>query len=596
MIMSFKSLDRSTVFNSSDSFNSVLIQEGSPIQDDSVVVKYNKTRGNGKKSFWRKEKAWVAKGDILRLFKGDDKNSITSPNSLFSSRPFYQSHKIDLDYYLDNFLEETKYKTENDWTKIQKIDIVPFSELNYSKIISGRFVYGFHPYWMGSAYYNYDFNIYNRLAYFGYVIDPETGGDLSTAIDIKAHSWVNSGIHEKASDFGCKIDLCIASYNVENNSRIFETEKGKKIREKLVVNILNLLKEKGNGVCFDIQKVPISMRTNYIQLIKDVSNGLGDGDYEITVVLPRYDIGFPYHMTSEDFNEMSPFVDRWVFTGDSFYGASVENDEFSESSIGGNWNFEAIDYEINRYPTELFDKLLLEVPLYNSRLVSNGADTLTYIKQYREIMQIYPDFSETIESSLKKKLEYANLIELQGIAVWASGYDHQTKLKNIISTYAQKKDLSVNVKVKEMLIDISLKNETKQDSLGLSFEGFTPNPELEGLDQPKSSMMGFWERLIPVKIEIHHVVVFCIVILLFFVIVGFIISLLYENAREFIFSREYLINLGVLVTILGLIILLKHFNLIDAAGLVFALGIGFGIFASWILFRKKIKKEAEETP
>ena len=113
---------------------------------------------------------------------------------------------------------------------------------------------------------------------------------------------------------------------------------------------------------------------------------------------------------------------------------------------------------------------------------------------------------------------------------------------------------------------------------------------------PKSQTMSFWDNFMPEKIEFHHVVIFCLIILLFFVVVGFIISLFYETAREFIFSTEYLINLGVLVGILSLIILLKHFNLIDAAGLVFALGIGVGIFAAWILFRKRIKKETEETP
>jgi hypothetical protein len=562
--------------------------------DDTLTLKFKKVTRNGKLSKWRKGKVWV-EGDILSLFKNEALNPVNTKDTLFVNKPMYQSHKIDLDYYLDNFLDVNKYKSEQDWSAIQKITVKPYQDLKFKKINSQRFVYGFHPYWMGNAYYNYDFNIYNRIAYFGYVIDPKSGNDLSSATGINAHSWINSTLHEKANSFNCKVDLCIASFDVENNVAIFSTKKGADIRKQLVSNIVSLLKNKGDGVCFDIQKVPSSLKKNYIQLIKDVSLKLDKKKHQITVVLPRFDVGFPYNMTIEDFNQMSEFVDRWIITGDSFYGAKMENGELSESSIDNNWNIDQIDFEINRYPTELFDKLLLEIPLYSSRLMNNDVDTLLYIQPFRKIVQLYPGMLKPIENSFQQKLEYANLKNLKGVAIWASGYDHGTTLKNVLSTYAEKKDLKVDPKVSEMLADMISKNEETKDSLDLE-DNFKANPELGALVLQKSQTMSFWDNFMPEKIEFHHVVIFCLIILLFFVVVGFIISLFYETAREFIFSTEYLINLGVLVGILSLIILLKHFNLIDAAGLVFALGIGVGIFAAWILFRKRIKKETEETP
>jgi hypothetical protein len=567
--------------------------------EDTLIVDYNKIRKNGKKARWRKGKVFV-QGDILSLFREELERADVSIDSIIRYPPTFQPHKIELDYYLDNFVSE-HYQSEVQWAEVQKISVAPFAEHKFKEINSSRTVYGFHPYWMGNSYYNYEFNLYNRIGYYGYVIDPKTGGDYSTASNMIAHSWATSTLHEKAASFGCKVDLCVVSYQPENNAVIFaKSGKGPKVREALVANILSLVKEKGNGVCFDIQKVPSSLKGNYIQLIKDISTGLnGDVEvsddseraYQITVVLPRYDIGFPFNMTQEDVNELVPFVDRWIMSGDSYYGA-----EITENAIGPTWNFEEIDYQINRYPPDVFDRLLLEIPMYESHAIVNDSGTVVYTKQFREIIQLNPELAETLEGSFREKLQYANLKELNGIAIWGMGYDLNTRIINALSSYAELEDLNVDAELLAMLEGIIADNEAASDSLDLPFEEGHPNPDLQEIELQKSSTIGFWDRIIPEKIEVHHVVVFCLVILLFFAIIAVIIALFFEAARELLLSKEYIINLAVLVVILSLIIVLKRLEIIDDTGLVFAGGIGAGVFATWIFSRKRAKKESEETP
>ena len=187
-------------------------------------------------------------------------------DTLYNSDPSYQFHYTDLQFYLDNF-KDSIYKTELDWSAIQRLDVEPFNALKTS-VRSTKFIYGFHPYWMGDAYYNYNFEIYNRIGYFGYIIDPIDGSDISTSGGFLAHSWSNSTIQFKANYYNCKVDLCLASYDINNNILIFEnSSKGKNVRTRVVNNIVNLVKNKGDGACFDIQKVPSKYKENYIDLI-----------------------------------------------------------------------------------------------------------------------------------------------------------------------------------------------------------------------------------------------------------------------------------------------------------------------------------------
>ena len=59
------------------------------------------------------------------------------------------------------------------WDSIQKVYYV--RNKKYSKIKPENEVFGWHPYWMGSAWESYPFELLSTISYFSYKLDPKTG-------------------------------------------------------------------------------------------------------------------------------------------------------------------------------------------------------------------------------------------------------------------------------------------------------------------------------------------------------------------------------------------------------------------------------------
>ena len=68
------------------------------------------------------------------------------------------------------------------WDSVQKV----FYKENkkFKRIQSDKEVFGWHPYWMGEAWRKYPFELLSTVAFFSYVVDPETGS-YSNPLQIK---------------------------------------------------------------------------------------------------------------------------------------------------------------------------------------------------------------------------------------------------------------------------------------------------------------------------------------------------------------------------------------------------------------------------
>jgi len=526
------------------------------------------------------------------------RKKINPSDTLYESLPQYQFHKTDLDYYLANF-KDTIYKSELDWSQIQRINPNPFNPLK-SGVRSNKFIYGFHPFWMGNAYYNYNFEIYNRIAYYGYIIDPSDGGDLSTFGDIQAHSWTSSTIQFKANYYNCKVDLCVASYDIENNIKIFEnTPKALEVRQNVIENIVTLVRAKGNGVCFDIQKVPNQYKSNYISLIQSVNNQLNEGaatekgnkKFQITVLIPRYDVGFPYSMTVDDANALESHVDRWIFSAESTYGNTFSEGQINESNMYAFWNYDQIDFELNVLPPNVFENLLLEIPFYYAKSKSTELDTSIIISKFLDMDRIYPEFSSIFNDALREKLTYVDLKGINGVATWCIGYDnnHKSIFKNLVD-FIKDKSLQIDEGFVSAINNMIEKNEI--DIIDLYKENQTNNETF----WLTSSIYDLIEELKPRKIMTHHLIVLCLVILLSFVFVGFVISLFFEAARAHIFSKENIMNFSSILVILVVVLIFKKFRFINETEFVFIVGIFTGLIFGLIFYRRKKKKDKELKP
>ncbi len=584
------------IFDSSKENNEISLD---PESDDTLSIFYRKYNKRKNKAKGKKKKIWVDL-ETQNLIKSNLDRENGDSNVFV--KPINQSHANDLSFYLNNFLNSNQYKTEIEWSSIQQIQVEPFFKKKISKSKS-NLMYGFHPYWMGNTYLNYDFQFFDRICYYGYIIDKNTGLDLSSGEDINAHSWVNTPLHDKAKLYGCQTDLCIASYGLVNNQVIFDsTLQGAKIREVLNAKIKFLMSQKGNGICIDIQKIPSELKGIFIEWVEQLNMTLNNGltvdsatserEFQITMVIPRFDVEFPYNMQLEEYETLSKYIDRWILQGESYYDQSKKDVNYLSNPLDYFWNFDKIDVRINSYPKPLVERLVLEIPVYYSQNMINGVDTITNVMQLRNLKRLYPDSMESFKNKLKEKLYYTNAKKLKGVAVWATGYDFTTDIRNIFNDYTDGLNMAVDY-VQRRKIETILHNNIGNDQVLVPM---TNSDKIKQINTPNSPIMYLSLKSTKTSKALQHIVVLCLLILLAFALLAFVISLFYEGPRESFITRESFINALVMVVLLALILFLRRLHVLTNINFVFAVGILLGSYVAILLFRKRRNKKWEETP
>ena len=115
-------------------------------------------------------------------------------------------------------------------------------------------VYGWNPYWVGTAYNNYDFSLLSTFSYFSYELEPATGSYNSI------HSWKTSNSINLAKAAGCKVELCVTNFGSSNNT-IFLTNTS--AQQTFIDSIISLINYRdADGVNIDFEGIDGSMRNN----------------------------------------------------------------------------------------------------------------------------------------------------------------------------------------------------------------------------------------------------------------------------------------------------------------------------------------------
>src|ERR1044072_3878979 len=64
-------------------------------------------------------------------------------------------------------------------------------------------VFGWHPYWVGTVYNNYQWNLLSDLCYFDYSVSPNTGNNTNAS-----YNWSTSGAVTAAIANGVNVHIC----------------------------------------------------------------------------------------------------------------------------------------------------------------------------------------------------------------------------------------------------------------------------------------------------------------------------------------------------------------------------------------------------
>jgi len=319
-------------------------------------------------------------------------------------------------------------------------DLVPRSALRDPSHV----VFGYHPYWNGTSWENYVYDILSHVAWFG--LEMNNSGGITNA-----HGWPIGGLVDLAHSHGVKVIVTVTNFD---NAGIGTLLGNATYRQNAIDNLISRVSlGNADGVNIDFEFVPSSATSNFNTFIHDLTQAFHDQipGSEVSIAMPSVDWSSAY-----DYNYLSDNCDGLMIMAYGYYWSGSDHAGPLSPLYGdlSNWH---IDRTINDYLTKTGDdgsQLILGLPWYgrdwqvtstvvNAPVVANtsGATILypaaetsaqSYGKQYHagvasawynynngQQHQVWYDDS----TSLATKYQYAKDMEIKGIGIWALGYD-----------------------------------------------------------------------------------------------------------------------------------------------------------------------------
>jgi spore germination protein YaaH len=329
-------------------------------------------------------------------------------------------------------------------------------------------VFGWHPYWEGETYHDYDFSNLSTVAYFSYEVNPSTGG-YSTI-----RTWNTTGLIQAAHAAGVKVVLTVTNFGGTNNATLLNSASS---RENLISTLITLVKARGaDGVNIDFETVAAAERN----ALTSFMNTLADR-FHTEIPGSKVSIALPALFSNDNAFDVAGMtqVDDFLIMGyDYWYSGSKTAGPVAPLAPSG-WGYWGptlnLTKSVNDYLTKLpAAKLLLALPYYGRTWATTsnviGATSVTentkvasasklyhaaktelatkgYTRQwntqgsvpyyvYQENGQWFQTFYDDVES-LGLKYDLVNSKGLAGIGIWALGYDNtpvNPELNNLLRT------------------------------------------------------------------------------------------------------------------------------------------------------------------
>lgn len=173
-------------------------------------------------------------------------------------------------------------------------------------------IMGWHPYWEGDTYKTYNYRLLTHLAYFGYEVNPFTGGYSNFQA---IYDFTDSDLIMTAHLDTCKVLLTVSNRGEENNDIFFTSEP--EVQTNLIDSVISILARSGaDGVDLNFEDVPSNQKNNFIDFVKELSFAVREADhnYVISMSVPIYDKDNVY-----DLPQLKPWVDLFVIGSFNFH-------------------------------------------------------------------------------------------------------------------------------------------------------------------------------------------------------------------------------------------------------------------------------------
>jgi spore germination protein YaaH len=316
-------------------------------------------------------------------------------------------------------------------------------------IAKDKYVFGWHPHWVGEAYKSYNFSVLNVLAYYSYEVEPSTGDHKNL------HDWYDSDIVRYAhnQNKNCKVLLSISNIGKKDNETFLQNSDAQSTLIRKAIKAVQ--DKKANGVHLDFEEIPASQRDAFSNFVIDFASKLRAEikDAFITIALPPLDFEQAF-----DVRQLSKHANLLIINGSEFYGSNTDiAGPVSQIKGGGNWWNYSLERAVDEYIAAGVEphKLLLGVSYYGAEWVTADLKTPSksrkFVKYlpYRDIKQkigfatpsddaeslsnyyVYKDNNNNYRQiwyddslSLAKKYDWVLEKKLGGVGIWALGYDN----------------------------------------------------------------------------------------------------------------------------------------------------------------------------
>lgn len=309
-------------------------------------------------------------------------------------------------------------------------------------------VFGWHPYWNGSVYTNYQWSLISDLCYFDYTLSSSTGNNTNGSF-----AWNTASVVTVAKNNGVKIHICATLFSGHSTFLGSVTA-----QNTFISNIITLLNNRqGNGVNIDFEGMSLSDKTPFVNFITNLNTALNNANpsYQLSVCLYAVDWSNVF-----DIPALTNQVDFFTLMGyDYYYGGSAQ-----AGPTAPLYNFQTLyNYTLPKSVSYYLkqgipnNKLVLGLPYYGREwevsantipanttgnfnasrtlsFINNNPSTYTLSNKYWENISYSPYYHYLSGGnnrqcfiddaySLGRKYDLVHQRGLAGIGIWALGYD-----------------------------------------------------------------------------------------------------------------------------------------------------------------------------
>ncbi len=301
-------------------------------------------------------------------------------------------------------------------------------------------IFGYLPYWKYSSYATLDYDLLSTIAYFSAEIN--ANGTISNS-----HHWPAASLISMAHNAGVRVVLVATLFNANDLESLLSTAA---FRTNCVNNLLSkVLAANADGVNIDFEGVPGSQRQNLVTFMQELADSMHKhiSHAHISMATPAVD----WH-DAFNYNALAQICDVLFIMGYGYHWSGSVTAGPVAPLYGGYYN---ISGTVNEYLTATNDKgekIVLGVPYYGYKwptasgavgaLTTDNGSAVTFANAeprallygklwHTEYKTPWYKYYTTkwyqcwYDDSLSLTLKYvfAKSKELQGIGMWALGYD-----------------------------------------------------------------------------------------------------------------------------------------------------------------------------